>query len=85
MVTPNEIKNSGAEIINYSLTNNGKYSHIEGIKLYTTMDILRIREGNKAHLSDVWKLFAKHNLKYDIVHYGACRVNKLSTHVEKIS
>ena len=82
---PVETSFSTNKIINYSLTNNGKYNSIESEVEFYRMDVLRVRQGSKVHLEDIWAIFKKYNLKYDIVHFGACRINKLSQHQERIS
>lgn len=62
---------------NYSLT------HFENSKNWVVpdtskYDLIRVLEGKKIHLSDVWEVIRVNALHYHTIHFFACRINKLA-------
>lgn len=68
-----EIKSPGSLITNYSLT-----SFISSKPLYPhwNLDVIRVRTGRKAHLSDVFNMIKNSNSRYNILHCVHGRVDK---------
>ena len=72
---PVETKQSGCMINNYSLEHNEIFERLKPTLEY---DLITISPRGKLHMSDIFNVIRRKNKNYNIIHYMACRIDKIN-------